>query len=129
MEWEVCLSRTWIDLGLFEPSLIATTKKSAKGESVCSRTFRPWRLVAPGFFLCRCRPPSPDAGGFDERLAQNTAGYSFAFHRRGSLGFRLHSRGTPLPGIAARGAGPGEFPSQPADLSRRSPDLPLCRWP
>jgi hypothetical protein len=42
----------WIDLGpLPVARLIATTKKSAKGESVCSKTIRPWRLWAPGFFV------------------------------------------------------------------------------
>src|SRR5262249_23725322 len=37
------LKETWIDLGSWRAQLIATTKKSAKGESVCSRTPRPWR--------------------------------------------------------------------------------------
>src|SRR6188474_3513108 len=47
----VTLQVTWNDLGFFGARLIATTKKNAKGESVCSKTFRPWRLLAPGFFV------------------------------------------------------------------------------
>src|SRR6516165_9008126 len=49
------ISLTWIDLGLWA-RLIATTKKSAKGESVCSKTFRPWTPLASRVFCCRAPP-------------------------------------------------------------------------
>ena len=66
---------TWNDLGP-RAQLIATTKKNAKGESVCSRT----STLAPfgsRVFSFSAGPP-PDAGGIDERLARNIAGWSLA---------------------------------------------------
>jgi hypothetical protein len=57
---------TWIDLGPHgKARLIATTKKNAKGESVCSK-FSTLGAFGPRVFSFWADPP--DAGGLDERL-------------------------------------------------------------
>ena len=87
------LESTWIDLGQLLARLIATTKKSAKGESVCSKHFDPGAFGLQGFLSGMSSSPMQEEE--HARMAKGSARAIPPFREPKELWFRYRSAWIP----------------------------------